>query len=63
MQALAVEGPVDLCGFSFGGRVVLAVAATKPHLANRLVATGRVTSLEIPDIQGLGASKSYINLS
>ena len=31
---------VDLCGFSFGGRVALSVAAHHPHLVNKLSLTG-----------------------
>ncbi len=38
--ALDLPGPVDLCGFSFGGRLALAVAARCPHLVRRLVLTG-----------------------
>jgi len=38
--ALKIEGPVDLCGFSFGGRVSLGVAALHPGLVRRLVLTG-----------------------
>ncbi len=40
LEALAITGPVDLCGFSFGGRVALAIAATRPALIRRLVLTG-----------------------
>lgn len=39
-EALELPGPVDLCGFSFGGRVCLAIAATHPHLVRRLVLSG-----------------------
>lgn len=38
--ALGLRGPVDLCGFSFGGRVALAIAATRPELVRKLVLTG-----------------------
>lgn len=38
--ALQLDGPVDLCGFSFGGRVSLGVAAQAPELVRRLVLTG-----------------------
>ena len=40
LDALAIEPPVDLCGFSFGGRVSLAVAATRPELVRHLVLSG-----------------------
>lgn len=40
LAALGVAGPVDLCGFSFGGRVALAIAAERPALVRRLVLTG-----------------------
>jgi len=40
LESLAIAGPVDLCGFSFGGRVALAIAATRPELVRRLVITG-----------------------
>lgn len=40
LTALGVAGPVDLCGFSFGGRVALAIAADRPELVRRLVVTG-----------------------
>ena len=40
LTALAITGPVDLCGFSFGGRIALAIAATRPDLVRRLVITG-----------------------
>lgn len=39
-SALALPGAVDLCGFSFGGRVSLGVAAEAPELVRRLVLTG-----------------------
>jgi 3-oxoadipate enol-lactonase len=38
--ALGLAGPVDLCGFSFGGRVALAVAAERPELVRKLVLSG-----------------------
>jgi pimeloyl-ACP methyl ester carboxylesterase len=34
------EGRVNLCGFSFGGRVALAIAAKLPERVSRLVCTG-----------------------
>eukprot|EP00051_Salpingoeca_urceolata_P025271 m.450344 g.450344 ORF g.450344 m.450344 type:complete len:376 (-) comp20320_c4_seq20:444-1571(-) len=37
---LASAQQADLCGFSFGGRVALAIAAQHPHLVRRLVLTG-----------------------
>ncbi len=40
LDALGVPGPVDLCGFSFGGRTALAIAAERPHRIRRLVLTG-----------------------
>jgi len=40
LDALALPRPVDLCGFSFGGRLALAIAATHPELIRRLVITG-----------------------
>lgn len=40
LAALAIPGPVDLCGFSFGGRIALAIAALRPELVRRLVVTG-----------------------
>jgi len=40
LTALEIPTPVDLCGFSFGGRIALAVAATRPDLVRRLVVTG-----------------------
>ena len=40
VQALGLPTPLDLCGFSFGARVSLAVAATHPHLIRRLVLSG-----------------------
>lgn len=36
----ADQGEVDLCGFSFGGRVALAIAANLPDRVRRVVATG-----------------------
>lgn len=38
--ALGLSGPIDLAGFSFGGRVALAAAATHPARVRRLVLTG-----------------------
>lgn len=40
LLALDLPGPVDLCGFSFGGRIALAIAAQRPELVRRLVITG-----------------------
>lgn len=40
LDAKRIEGPVDLAGFSFGGRVSLAIAATLPHRVRRLVVSG-----------------------
>ena len=40
LTALDLPGPVDLCGFSFGGRIALAIAATRPDLVRRLIVTG-----------------------
>jgi 3-oxoadipate enol-lactonase len=38
--ALGLAGPVDLCGFSFGGRVAIAIAAQRPDLVRKLVLSG-----------------------
>lgn len=40
LDALDVPGPIDLCGFSFGGRVALAIAAERPDRVRRLVLSG-----------------------
>jgi pimeloyl-ACP methyl ester carboxylesterase len=40
LDALAIPGPVDLCGFSFGGRLALAIAAAHPGRVRRLVVSG-----------------------
>lgn len=40
VDALRLPTPLDLCGFSFGGRVSLAIAATRPELVRRLVVSG-----------------------
>ncbi|MEM9459221.1 MAG: alpha/beta hydrolase [Myxococcota bacterium] len=40
VQSLRLPTPVDLCGFSFGARVSLAIAATQPALVRRLVLSG-----------------------
>ena len=34
------DGKVDLCGFSFGGRVALAIAAERPDRVRKIVCTG-----------------------
>jgi pimeloyl-ACP methyl ester carboxylesterase len=47
-EALGLEGPVDLCGFSFGGRVSLAAAAFHPEHIRRLVVTGGVALVGWP---------------
>lgn len=39
-EALGFDGPVDVCGFSFGGRLSLAIAAERPDLVHRLVLSG-----------------------
>jgi pimeloyl-ACP methyl ester carboxylesterase len=33
------NGPIDLCGFSFGGRVAMSFAATHPHLIRKVAVT------------------------
>nr|WP_276604110.1 alpha/beta fold hydrolase [Nannocystis pusilla] len=40
LDALGVAGQVDLCGFSFGGRIALAIAAERPERVRRLVLSG-----------------------
>ncbi|MDC0721956.1 alpha/beta fold hydrolase [Nannocystis bainbridge] len=40
LDALGVTEPVDLCGFSFGGRVALTIAAERPERVRRLVLSG-----------------------
>lgn len=40
LDSLGVPGPVDLCGFSFGGRMALAIATERPQRIRRLVLTG-----------------------
>jgi len=40
LDALDMRGPIDLCGFSFGGRVSLAVAAERPDRVRKLALTG-----------------------
>jgi len=37
VQALGLRVPLDLCGFSFGGRQTLGIAATRPDLIDRIV--------------------------
>ncbi len=39
-SALGLTGPVDLCGFSFGGRLALTIAARRPDLVDTLVCSG-----------------------
>jgi len=40
LEALGIAGAVDLCGFSFGGRLALAIAARHPERVRRLVVSG-----------------------
>jgi pimeloyl-ACP methyl ester carboxylesterase len=40
VDALDLPTPLDLCGFSFGARVCLAIAAEHPELVRRLVVSG-----------------------
>ncbi|MBK8239236.1 MAG: alpha/beta fold hydrolase [Deltaproteobacteria bacterium] len=40
VDALGLRTPVDLCGFSFGGRVALAIAAAAPALLRRVAICG-----------------------
>lgn len=40
LDALGVSEPVDLSGFSFGGRIALAIAAERPERVRRLVLSG-----------------------
>ena len=40
LDALGVTQAVDLCGFSFGGRLALAIAAERPARVRRLVLSG-----------------------
>lgn len=40
VRALELPTPLDLCGFSFGGRIALAIAVSRPDLVRRLVVSG-----------------------
>lgn len=40
VEAMGLPTPIDLCGFSFGGRVCLSTAGRHPDLVRRLVLTG-----------------------
>ena len=40
LHALDIDQSVDLVGFSFGGRIALAVAAHKPYLVSKISVTG-----------------------
>nr|WP_263429604.1 alpha/beta hydrolase [Nannocystis pusilla] len=40
LDALGVSEPIDLCGFSFGGRIALAIAAERPERVRRLILSG-----------------------
>jgi len=40
LDALELRDPIDLCGFSFGGRVAITFAATYPQRIRRLIVTG-----------------------
>eukprot|EP00050_Salpingoeca_kvevrii_P018783 m.78362 g.78362 ORF g.78362 m.78362 type:complete len:363 (-) comp8159_c0_seq3:3003-4091(-) len=40
LDSLGITAPIDLCGFSFGGRVALAFAADYPERVRRVVLTG-----------------------
>lgn len=40
LDALAIAGPVDLAGFSFGARVALLIAAEHPDRIRRLIISG-----------------------
>ena len=40
LDAVGLAEPVDVCGFSFGGRVALALAAQRPERVRRLVLAG-----------------------
>jgi pimeloyl-ACP methyl ester carboxylesterase len=40
LDALQIHEPVDLCGFSFGGRTALAIAGAHPDRVRRLVLSG-----------------------
>ena len=40
LHALEIDQRVDIVGFSFGGRIALAVAAHKPYLVSKISVTG-----------------------
>jgi pimeloyl-ACP methyl ester carboxylesterase len=40
LDALGVHGPVDVCGFSFGARVCMGLAAERPERVRKLATTG-----------------------
>ena len=40
LNALEIDQSVDLVGFSFGGRIAMAVAAHKPYLVSKISVTG-----------------------
>lgn len=44
----AVDGPVDLFGFSMGGAVAAATAAARPELVRRLVLVGAIADMSGP---------------
>ena len=44
----AADGPVDLVGYSMGGRMALRTAVDHPHLVRRLVLIGATPGIEDP---------------